>query len=271
MFTITDDDRFLWVRLQINQLCDSRRRSDLLLALNELPSGLRETYECIWTKVQQQSFSRKSLAERALGLIIYSVQALSADAVAEAVTPNGSAYNHHHDTIGVALILDACQGLVVLDPELGVLRPVHFTAQAFLKDYFPEHDSQSRVAENCLRYISNTVTLRAKKRISHDGIIIDFAVYAIMNWPIHVSRSSHNGAVESLEQDFTNNQILHRLWIQNLRILNKRSLGGLSLLLDLLKAYPKYPEASLISACFFGLDNVKSAINCEPLDRSDQY
>ena len=238
-----------------------------MLALTELPLGLKETYHGMWRKVQKQRLSRKSLAEQALELLLYSVQPLSANAVAEAVTPDDHLYEHENEIVDVALILDVCQSLVVLDSELGILRPIHFTAQTFLKDHFPESGSHSRIAVNCLRHISNQATLNKATNMSFNGAdtIADFAIYAILNWPVHTSRGDKNSKVESLERDLMRNEMLHRLWIRNLRVLEEHSSRKHLLLLDLLKAYPKYPDASLISACFFGLRSVELAIHFQPL------
>jgi ankyrin repeat protein len=228
-----------------------------------LPAGLKETYDSIWTKIQQQRFSRKILAEGAIELLLYSVQPLSAHAVAHAVYPDAFAYARNNEVVDVALILDACQGLVVLDTELGILRPIHFTAQAFLKDRFPESASHAHIAINCLRRISDPSTLdEVIKRTSKGTVTVtDFTIYAIPNWPVHALQGEKNSVVDSLETKFMGDEILHRLWIINFRALNPNSPRKISLLLDLLEAYTQYPDASLISACFFGLPTAELAIN----------
>lgn len=240
-----------------------------MLALEELPSGLKETYDGIWTRVQQQRYSRRILAEQTLELLLYSVQPMSAHAIAEAVTPDNSIYGLDNGAIDVELILDVCQSLVVLDAELGVLRPIHFTAQAFLKDHFLACDTHSLITARCLRHISNEVVLKAVSKMCINGanVIVNFAAYAILNWPVHILRANDNGVVESLERNFMTNEILHGLWINALWRLNEHSSRKFSLLLDLLKAYPKYPDTSLISACFFGLRSVQSAIHFHPIQQ----
>lgn len=208
------------------------------------------------------------MAERTLELLLYCVQPMSADTIAEAVTPDNPMYGHDNGVIDVELILDVCQSLVVLDAELGVLRPIHFTAQAFLKDHFFACDTHSLIAARCLRHISNKVTLEGVSKMWINGadVIVDFAAYAILNWPVHILRANDDGVVESLERNLMANEILHRLWINALRLLNGHS-SKFSLLLDLLKAYPIYPDASLISACFFGLRSVQSVIHFHPIQQ----
>ena len=244
-----------------------------MLALEELPSDLKETYDRIWTRVQQQRFSRRELAQQALELLLYSLQPLSANAVAEAVTSDDSTYGHEEAVVDVALILDSCQSLVVLDSELDILRPIHFTAQAFLKDHFPKCVSHSRIAVNCLRRISNVATLIevSNKSFHRNDTIANFAVYAILNWPVHISQGDRNGAVDFLEQRFLTDQTLQHRWIISLRIHAEHSPRKLSFLLDILKAYRKSPDASLIAACFFGLRYVESAIHSRPYQRRTHH
>ena len=270
-FRLTDH-RFLWARLQIGHLCDAISKPDLLLALEELPSGLRETYDRFWTKIQEQRPARKLLAEQTLELLLYSVQPLSANAVAQALTFGHSTDELDSNIVDVALILDVCQNLVVHDPELGILRPIHLTAQAFLKDHLPEGRSHSRIAVNCLRRISVVDTLNeaTKTSFNHAENITDFTVYANLNWPVHVDRSDRSSEIDSLERNIMTNQTLHRRWIEMLRIYEQHSPRKLSLLLGLLKAYPRYPVAALISACFFGLSSVDLAIYCQPLEKRIQ-
>ena len=257
------DDRFLWARLQIAHVCNATTKTDLLSALEELPSGLTETYRGIWIKVQQQRFSRRTLAERTLELLLYSVQLLSAHAVAEAVTPNAGTYVRDNEIVDVALVLDVCQGLIVLDPELDILRPIHFTAQAFLEDKFPLSRSHAQIATNCLRWISDRDTLYKALNKSFDptGTIANFVTYAILNWPVHVRWGGGDSLVDSLEQQFISDELLHHLWITNLRALGQCGTKKMSLLLYLLKAYPNHYDVSLISACFFGLCSLERAID----------
>ena len=267
------DDRFLWARLQITHLCDAATKASLLLALEELPSDLKETYDRIWARVQQQHRSRKELAEQTLALLLYSLQPLSANAIAEAVTSDDPTYGDDEAVVDVALILDSCQSLVVLDSELGILRPIHFTAHAFLKDHISECVSHSQIAVNCLRRISNVATLIevSNKSFHRNNTIANFAVYAILNWPVHISQGDRDGKVDFLEQRFLADQTLQHWWIINLRIHAEHSTKKLSLLLDILKAYRESPDASLIAACFFGLRYVESAIHSRPYQRHTHH
>lgn len=195
-------------------------------------------------------------------LILYSLQPLSADAVAEAVTPDDTMDRQREEVIDYALILDVCQSLVVLDSELGVLRPIHLTAQTFLKDRFSERVSHSRIAASCLRHISSIDTMReiSSKSFEVTATIASFTVYAILNWPDHISRSDNKGEIDLLERNFLADETLHHWWILNLRVHKDHRRSKISLLLDILEHYPKYPDASSISACFFGLRSVELAI-----------
>lgn len=182
--------------------------------------------------------------------------------MAEAVTPDGIMDQQGEEVIDYALILDVCQSLVVLDSELGVLRPIHLTAQTFLKDRFPECVSHSRIAASCLRRISNIDTMReiSHKSFKITATIANFALYAILNWPDHVSRGDNKGETEFLERTLLADETLHYWWIYNLRVHKDHRRSNISLLLDILEHYRKYPDSSSISACFFGLRSAELAI-----------
>ena len=234
--------------------------------LEDLPESLKATYEGIWIKIKQQRFSRKTLAEQTIELLLYSAQPLIAAAVAEGTTSNNS---YSSESVEVELLLDVCHNLVVLDPELGVLRFIHLTAQTFLRELFDEREAHTRIATKCLGRISNVDALNrvANQRIKGARIISGFDTYAALNWPVHCSRGRKDTAVDSLERNFMANETLHRLWIKCLNILNEQKLIKVSTLVDLLKAFPSHSEASLISACFFGLRYFESAIHPKPIKR----
>lgn len=92
------------------------------------------------------------------------MEPLSADAVAHAISPDAFTYARNNEVVDVALTLVGCQGLAVLDSELGLLRAIHFTAQAFLKDRFPEDGSPVHIAINSLGRVSDPLTLRRPER-----------------------------------------------------------------------------------------------------------
>ena len=261
--------RFLWARLQISHLCDAVEENDLLCALDEITLSLEDTYTAIWKKVQQQRFSRKLIAEQTLEILLNCFQPLSATAVAQAVSPRSGPYGHN-EIVDVALILDVCQNLVVLDPELGVLRVIHFTAHTYLKNIIAGYDSHSRIVMNAIRHLSNPHTLRKASNldihVGENDIVDDFTIYAILKWPTHVLRSDQNCTVETLVQEFMMDEPLQRLWITCLSNLTRSRPGHTSLLLGLLRAYSIYPEASWITACFFGLRIVELPIKPKPLN-----
>ena len=126
-------DRFLWVNLQLESLCQiSEARKDRLVedALDHLPRGLDNTYARIIERIDCQQECMRDLALRCLSWVFYAQRPLRrlelqhALAIAEDFSkPQGP------ELIPVDAILEACGNLITIERKL--IQPIHFSVYEY--------------------------------------------------------------------------------------------------------------------------------------------
>lgn len=88
------------------------------------------------------------MAEKALRLVLYATEPLSPEAFITA-----SSFPSTAGDLTSPVLVDICQGLVVLDEGLGVVRFAHFSVQEFLlKEIFVE-EGHAKVADVTLNLL----------------------------------------------------------------------------------------------------------------------
>jgi hypothetical protein len=111
----TDEVRFLWVRLQIDTICEAKQVRDLEKALEELPNGLADTYETVFRRIRNQREHSIVLTDRVFSWLLYPCANMPGRAIAYAVSTDPE-YGHT-EIADVDLILDVCQNLVRYDSD----------------------------------------------------------------------------------------------------------------------------------------------------------
>lgn len=137
------------------------------------------------------------MAEKALTLVLYATEPLSPEAFITA-----SSFPSTADDLTLPVLVDICQGLVVLDEGLGVVRFAHFSVQEFLlKEIFVE-EGHATVADVTLNLL-----LIPSPHPSFHAIL----AYANFNWPIHVRQSGPRS--RRLCKEFLSSSIPYNTWV----------------------------------------------------------
>ncbi|KAF2135404.1 uncharacterized protein K452DRAFT_281591, partial [Aplosporella prunicola CBS 121167] len=133
------DGMFLWVDLQLRQLCkaSARRRDEYVeQALDKLPSGLDATYRRILEQIQSYDDHMKDLAFNCLMWVFYAQRPLTMAELQHAIVvidTHIASRNSGPVAEDEEAILSACANLVEKGPE-GVVRPIHYSVKEFFTD-----------------------------------------------------------------------------------------------------------------------------------------
>lgn len=188
--------RFLWVRFQIEELCEAMSDIELRETLQNLPRDLAGTYRRMLYKISSTHGNEKSkLAKRAFRWIVCAKRCLTIDELVEAIVLEGNDTcfpEKRIPTDGGTRLRLACGNLVVFDEEQGSIRFAHHTVQQFLtggpnNDRFADdalvnsfrftvYEAELEIYTLCLAYLcfsdfENQVTHRdcSGPRISESG------------------------------------------------------------------------------------------------------
>src|SRR5690606_34681402 len=103
-----------WVKLQMDELLSNERKSDVQSALKKLPKTLNETYSKTMERINLQSGSAPSVANRALQWLLCSRKPMNATFLVYALWRDpddlGSTENGECD-LKISFVLKACCNL----------------------------------------------------------------------------------------------------------------------------------------------------------------
>jgi ankyrin repeat protein len=136
-------------------ICESKQKQDLLTVLNEMPRGLRGTYDEVLTRIQRQRPADAKLAERTFQWLLYAYQTFDAKSMSVALSINPEKDTTNQPSVEV--ILDCCKNLVVLDKELGILRLIHATTRMYLRERFDKEVAHRYLTITCLQHLNATL------------------------------------------------------------------------------------------------------------------
>jgi len=130
--------RFLWVDWQLRELCKLLRESDIRARLGKLPKGLTGVYDEIIRSIKSQPQCNFDLAVCALKWMLVSERPLTpAELVAAAELnpslPVDSSSPSQESSLPVELLIQSCEGLLLLDTTLHVVRFSHLSVQEYLE------------------------------------------------------------------------------------------------------------------------------------------
>ena len=167
--------RFLWVSLQIDNLCDSRRikvEGDLVNELARLPRSLADMYSLLLENIDQIEQHGRTIAKTVLKWLLCTKDASSRATIAACSKTTSS----EHGNLSVPDILDVCSTLVVYDKELDRFQFAHLSIREFLESqpgYAPFEANRS-VLEWSLQALMDDPSYRHP-----------FLSYATINWVFH--------------------------------------------------------------------------------------
>lgn len=191
--------RFLLAPLHIGALAEEPTAGHLELALQKLPSGLDETYEGAFARIEKQGVGFQALARRILSWVIYARRHLSATELqlALAIEPGKSKLDEKFIP-DIEIIGSICAGLITFDKKCDVVRLVHHTTQEYCKRtltrWLPH--GAADITKACLTYLcfdrfSSGPCLRGseyRERLALNKLYH----YAAQNWGHHARYDSNS-------------------------------------------------------------------------------
>ncbi len=171
-------NRFLWVSLQIENLCDSRRikiEGDIVDELARTPRSLTEMYSLTLKNIADIEQRGRTLAETMLKWLLCTTDASLRVTIAacSGIEPieNGS--------LSVSDILDVCSTLVIYDQALDRFQFAHLSVREFLESqqgYSPSEANRSVLEKSLKTIICNQPSADL------------FSSYATLHWMVHYDR-----------------------------------------------------------------------------------
>ena len=195
---ITDDIRFLWVKLQLQTLCDEgiKREKDVLIELEKNPTEIGQLYESIFDRIARSGQSSRDIAESILRWLLVSRRPLTISAILEAVSEAG-------DNLEKEEVLDICRNLVIADDETDTFRFAHLSVQEFLvkREGYGNDELHTFAALRCLEEFESSRRSRYDDDARPDPNSKCFYAYAVVNWIYHtlMVKDRSDNLVERLE------------------------------------------------------------------------
>ena len=181
--------RFLWVSLQIENLCDSRRikiEGDLVDELTRLPRSLADMYALILENIDQIELRGRTVAETVFKWLLCTKDARSQVTIAACSGTGSTEYR----SLSISDILDVCSTLVVYDEALDRFRFAHLSVREFLESRpgFTPSDANRIFLERSLQTLMG------------DQSPLDlFRSYATLHWCLHYHRLEEQNRKEVFE------------------------------------------------------------------------
>ena len=181
--------RFLWVNMQIESLCDSRRvklQGDLVDALARLPRSLTGMYTLILENIGQIDQRGRTVAETIFRWLLCTKDATSSVIIAAC----SRAISIESRNLSIPDILDVCSTLVVYDESLDRFRFAHLSVREFFESqpgYTPSQANRS-ILETSLQTV-----------ICHQPYEDPFWFYATTYWIFHYHKLEEQHRKEVFE------------------------------------------------------------------------
>ena len=179
---VADNTRFLWVKLQLQTLCDEgiKREKDVLIELEKNPTEIGQLYESIFDRIGRSGPSSRDLAESVLRWLLIARRPLTTGTILEAVSEVG-------DDLEKDEVLDICRNLVIADDETDTFRFAHLSVQEFLEKRIGYTDDVSHTfaALRCLEEFESPRRSEYDEGARPDPNSKCFYAYAVVNWVYH--------------------------------------------------------------------------------------
>lgn len=201
--------RFMWVDLQIKNLCNNDRfhfPADIRAELGKLPRGLKETYSKIFHAISAYPDRSRLLTMRALKWVMCAQRPLSPTELIMAISVDLDTNLPQPLPLDKETILRFCNNLVIWDRELDVVRFAHRSVQEFLEETsFKITDAHAMAAETCLRVLCLPNQLARHERGGWTKMDGQAESYYDEQWGHHVricGQQPENSIITSLQRQF---------------------------------------------------------------------
>ena len=181
--------RFLWVSLQIESLCDSRRikiEGDLVDELARLPRSLAGMYSLILENIGQIEQHGRTIAETMFRWLLCTYDASSRVTIAVC----SGTMSTEHRRLSIPDILDVCSNLVVYDEASDRFRFAHLSVREFLESQPGYTPSEAK----------KWILERLLQKLTYDQPSEDpFWSFATLNWMLYYNRLEEQHRKEVFE------------------------------------------------------------------------
>ncbi|KAK0729574.1 hypothetical protein B0H67DRAFT_559126 [Lasiosphaeris hirsuta] len=148
---------FLLAVLHLRTLVELTSVGAMQDVLSSASGSLSEAYRTTINRIQQQPASRSELAMQILQWVFFAARPLTVEELQDALCiKHGQARRDARYRPAPRIMLECCQGLILVDSEASLVRPAHYTVQEYLMEnsctIFPGHDLY--MAQTCLAYLT---------------------------------------------------------------------------------------------------------------------
>ncbi|KAK6348510.1 hypothetical protein TWF718_006300 [Orbilia javanica] len=155
---------FIWVGLQIEEICKESRLEDIEAVLPTLPKDLDELYDRVITRIVR--FRRPEVAQEIFKWVAYAIRPLTLEELKEAtclknldIETGSWTELHKLAELDESKWLQNCENLVVVNKDRRTVQFAHFTVKEFLESgkcsegaFSMNRTSHSELADACTRY-----------------------------------------------------------------------------------------------------------------------
>jgi ankyrin repeat protein len=197
---------FLWVALQIQNLCSMKTDYDIREALENLPKDLSETFARILHKSGRLG---PQLQEKTLQLVLAAYRPLTTDELREAlsVTPGDASWDPSRLLHDAYSALACCGCLLVVDEEEFTVRVVHHSVTQYILDglgglkrmNFSHRDAQRTMADIVVTYLNYGVFGTELSRTQVVPIMAQSVPFRILQATMESSSNRRNLAMKFLK------------------------------------------------------------------------
>lgn len=176
--------RFLWVDLQIKELCAMDVASDVESRLGALPDTLANTYTEIYKRIMSQRGASPELAKRALMWVMCSCRPFSPDDLATAVL-----FGFPASGLDARSVFKICHNLLTFDRQLNAVRFAHLSVREFLEqNKFTTTEAHIMASEACVSQMMEPTSFSDIRALGDQADDIWYPVigYPAIYWPTHV-------------------------------------------------------------------------------------
>jgi hypothetical protein len=152
--------RFLLAVLHVDSLLGQRSIQKVKATLRTFKKGaqsLERAYSDAIERIESQLAGETSLAKQALSWITYARRLLKTQELCHALAIQSGEKALDPDAVyDIDDIVSVCAGLVTVDDESNIVRPVHYTTQEYFEQVLPKWipTAQQDIASACVTYLS---------------------------------------------------------------------------------------------------------------------
>lgn len=189
---LTGFPRFLMATLHMDSIVSKHNPRAVRTALKDLPAGLDDTYQKVLQRIDSQNGDDREMAYTVLSWLCYAHRPLTLPELQHALAVDTDCLDFDPQSVTEQdLLISICAGLVTIDPESGIVRLVHYTAQEFFErireERFP--NAQRSIVLTCIQYLSFGALsgyYRTRDDVEQRFSQYPFLAYAASYWGYHL-------------------------------------------------------------------------------------